>query len=303
MMNNNTTFLECDFARIMKAICYQKYKNGIKDIVHNFITDNKGKYCNNLHDLFYQGSKNTRMMKFSSMIGITGSIRNYSGNLVETVTKKLGYYHFKLSLNPYSNDNNTNTRYLIKYCSYLVDKLSALCGEAIISTIDGNIFRISLNINKIPYIDTPYNWIYRYYSSYISNAGINSLLPIYDHKHGHLSRYLNDVEFPILYPDEIISTPSLDVNMTIYELFKHYGHNKLDMINIDNIWKRWKLYVLWKRKKYVVLPLTLLYQNRASIISLYDEDDEIYYYTETAEILSIISELDINLQQIICCYL
>ena len=302
MINNSTTFLECDFARIMKAICYQKYKNGIIEIVQNVITDNKDEYCNNLYDLLYQSSKNTTMMKFSSMIGITDSIINYSTNFIETVTKKWGYYHFKLSLNSYNDDDN-NIGYLIKYCRYLVDEVMALYGKAITSTIDGNIFRVSLNINKIAYMDTPYNWIYRYYSTYISRFGTNSLLPIYDHNHGHLSRYLNDVDFPLLYPDEIISTPSLDINMTIFELFKNYGHNKVDMINIDNIWKRWKSYVLWQRKKYIILPLTLLYQNRANLISLYDEDDEIYFYTEIAENLSMISKLDINLQQVICCYL
>ena len=94
----------------------------------------------------------------------------------------------------------------------------------------------------------------------------------------------------------------LNVKLSIVELFHENGYD-LDQVEAKLIWIKWKQYLLWKRKRYLIIPLKLVFKNRASIIKEYDEIDEFYYYTEIGELLLTMSKIEIYLQQLIASYL
>ncbi len=309
MLVKTPSYMERDFTRTINSICYRYCPDGIPGIIARFINTNRY----NQHDFsrqadhLYYNSKRTREMKFSSLLGLTPIDTNYQ----EEVFLDSGVYHWNLSFRrPYQGLENTTVELehklnnILIYLFCVIKKITLLTEGVIKFRMEHyKSLNVKLFTHQVKYSSTPWNWLHRFSSNYCGQGFQNVILPIYDQIHGPIDSYLTETRFPCLYPGEILDTPLLDVNMSILELFHHYGHRKVDETTANNIWSQWKSYVLWKRKSFAMIPLTLVYQNRANIISLYNSDDEMVYYSELGEILLGMSKLDLALQQIICCYL
>lgn len=301
--NYTPSILERDFARIINYGCYYHHNTRISDIITNIISEKtyKEPLTTNLLLLLLTYSNNNHVLRLSNLLGIYDYFHLNHIFYKETVTKAGGLYTwtFQLTnngLNSYLNSDLNScliNKQIYNYILHVIDiiiKFKNIKGK--LSTTYNSITLI-INPTPIIKINTPLIWLHRYNIDAISIYK-KRLLPI---------GYFRKTKPICIYANELLSDININPNLSISEIFKHYGYYDISKIEAETIWNKWQYYLIWLRKYYFIVPLTLMNRNRATIKKQYDDWDEIYYYTELAEVLLSISVLPFNLQQIIGCYL
>ena len=284
MIYSAPSSLEREAATIINFAYYAKYDKPISSIIYQL----NNKLDNKLLGTLTGYSQHNEILRISNLLGIWDYLY-ITGNYVKEEISKIGAL-YKWDLTGHLINNQ-----LISYISHLMEmvlKDTRYFSSYNIKKEEAknkiSIYFSPININRI---DTPLYWLHRY--QLIKNRA--DILPI---------GYFRDTERKkiCLYASELLSNPKLNVNLSILELFQESGYD-LDEKEANLIWTRWKNYLLWIRKAYLVIPLTLVVNNRATIMKEYDWVDESYYYTEIGELLLAISNIELYLQQLISSYL
>lgn len=300
MIYSSPTYLDSEAATIINFAYYEKYNNHISKVIYQVINNAKCNLDNQLIEKIAAYSQHNEILRISNLLGIRDYlyITGFYGK--EMISKVGGTYKWYLECELSNNQ-------LIRYISYVMEPV--LKDKAIFSSYRIKMYKntcTSKNKNKIIIyfsptninrIDTPLYWLHRFHL--VENR--SCILPIGFFRDTWKDK-TNQKKPICLYASELLSNPKLNVNLSILELFQESGYH-LDKQEANLIWNRWKNYLLWKRKSYLVISLTLVAKNRATIVKEYDWEDETYYYTEIGELLLAISNIELYLQQLISSYL
>ena len=305
---------ERELARYINNKCYSNYKNGLDDIINTFwdklvkleeLTSNTFMENERIASFCGSAKKNT-YFRILHMLGVYNYLLASEYLYQETFSKRHGYYIWTINIwQPLGIGMSTNIDTILNYCFRLLTLIGQQANIDLVVEIERKLSRLVTTINYHPFsrestMRRPIYWLDKNYPSYYYIKDVNQVI---NRESTVIRVNTNKIEIANLWPDEILSNSRINPNLTILEVFHYYGYQNISEDTANDVWTRWSQNIMWLRKRHVCLPLGLVNRDMATIIQEYDTEDNLYFYSEFSELLLLVTNLPINLQHLICCYI
>ncbi len=304
--DQQTTYHERCFARYLIGIVSDRQETGIADFIYDLTNQHTDSllsnnlanspkplgYFSNLKNQLVNNCQVVNEMRFSSLICLNCPLFNTQPKFTEKVTLKHGYYYWTICFGGGIGsraDRILINNYLL-FC-YLVVKTIANLDDCLELSYFKKTIQLTLHLSRLKFNrPLPMYWLLRYNTEncYSDIQNEISSLPM-----GSPMYLLNEI-----HQDYLISIPEM-----IDQVNQEYDVPNVKQKDSYDTWASWKSQLKWIRKRYLVILLTLVNHNRATITNYYDEDDDSFFYSELGCLLLYLSNIDIALQQYISSYL
>lgn len=304
--DQQTTYHERSFARYLIGLVSDRQEVRISDFIYGLTNQRTDRllsnnlvnsqrplgYFSNLKNQLVNNCQVANEMRFSSLIGLNCPLFNTQPKFTENVKLKHGCYYWTICFGG-GVGGRANYRLInnyLLYC-YLVVKTIANLDDCLILSYFKKTIQLSLHLSRLKFNKPlPMYWLLRYNTENCYAAiqrDISSL------SMGSPMYLLNEI-----HQDYLISIPEM-----IDRINQEYDVPRRKQKDSHDIWASWKSQLKWIRKRYLVIPLTLVNQNRATITDYYDEEDNCLFYSDLGCLLLYLSNIDIALQQYVSSYL